>query len=47
MNEILNKFLLAEGKFMPEMRFKQRGFVCSACEPFPKSKGRIQIFKET
>ena len=26
MNEILNKFLLAEDKFMPEMHLKQPGF---------------------
>ena len=26
MNEILNRFLLAANKFMPEMRLKQLGF---------------------
>ena len=34
MNEIVNKFLLAGDKFMPEMRLKQLGFTYSACGPF-------------
>ena len=38
MNEILNKFLLAADKFMPEMNLKQPGFTCSACRPFTKNK---------
>ena len=29
------------------MHLKQTGFTYSACEPFTKSKGRIQKFKET
>ena len=32
---------------MPEMRLKQPGSTYSACEPFNKSKERIQIFKKT
>ena len=47
MNEIVNKFLLAGDKFMPEMRLKQPGFTYSACELFTKNKERIQKFKET
>ena len=47
MNEIVNKFLLAGDKFMPEMRLKQSGFPYSACGPFTKNKERIQKFKET
>ena len=47
MNEIVNKFLLAGDKFMPEMHLKQPGFTYSACGPFTKNKERIQIFKET
>ena len=47
MNEIVNKFLLAGDKFMPEMHLKQPGFTCSACGPFTKNKERIQKFKET
>ena len=33
-NEILNKFLLAGDKFMPQMHLKQPGFMYSACGPF-------------
>ena len=47
MNEIINKFLLAVDKFMPEMHLKQPGFTYSACGPFTKYKERIQKFKET
>ena len=47
MNEIINKFLLAGDKFMPEMNLKQTGFTYSACGPFTKNKERIQKFKET
>ena len=43
MNEIVNKFLLAGDKFMPEMHLKQTGFTC---EPFTKNKERIQTFKD-
>ena len=38
MNEIINKFLLAGDKFMPEMHLKQSGFNYSACRPFTKKK---------
>ena len=47
MNEIVNKFLLAVDKFMPEMHLKQPEFSYSACGPFTKNKERIQKFKET
>ena len=47
MNEIVNKFLLAGDKFMPEMHLKQPGFTYSACRPLTKHKERIQTFKET
>ena len=47
MNEIVNKFLLASDKFMPEMHLEQPGFTYSACGPFTKNKERIQKFKET
>ena len=47
MNEIVNKFLLAGDKFMPEMHLRQPQFVYSACGPFTKNKERIQKFKET
>ena len=47
MNEIVNKFLLAGDKFMPEMHLRQPRFPYSACGPFTKNKERIQKFKET
>ena len=47
MNEIINKFLLAGNKFMPEMHSKQPRFTYSACEVFTKNKERIQKFTET
>ena len=42
MNEIVNKFLLADDKFMLEMHLKQPGFTYSACGPFTKNKERIE-----
>ena len=47
MNAIVNKFLLAGDKFIPEMHLRQPGFTYSACGPFTKNKERIQKFKET
>ena len=47
MNGIVNKFLLAADKFMPEMHLKQPGFTYSACGPFTRKKERIKKFKET
>ena len=37
-NEIVNKFLLADHKFMPEMHLKQPGFTYSDCGPFTNLK---------
>ena len=34
MNDIVNKFLLAADRFMPEMHLKQPQFTYSACGPF-------------
>ena len=45
MNGIINKFLLAGDKFMPEMHLRQLGFTYSACGPFTKNKQSIQEFK--
>ena len=42
MNEIINKFLLAEDRFMPEMHLRQPGFTYSACRPFKQNKERTQ-----
>ena len=47
MNNIINKFLLAGDKFLPEMHLRQPQFTYSACGPFTKHKQRIQKFKET
>ena len=46
MNEIVNTFLLAGDKCMPEMHLKQPGFTYSACGPFTKNKERIQSLKK-
>ena len=47
MNEIVNKFLLAGDKFMPEMHLREPGFTYSACGSFTKNKERMKKFKET
>ena len=45
MNKIVNKFLLAQDKFMPEMHLKQPGFTYSSCGPFTKNK-EFKILKK-
>ena len=47
MDDIINKFLLAGDKFMPDMHLKQPGFTYSASGSCTKNKERIQKFKET
>ena len=47
MNTVINKFLLAGDKFMPEIHLRQPQFTYSACGPFTKHEQRIQKFKET
>ena len=47
MNAIVNKFLLAWDKLMPEMYLRQPQFIYSACGPFSKNKERKQKFNET
>ena len=47
MNQIVNKFLLAGDKFMPELHLKQPGFTYSTCGPFTKTQERIKKYKET
>ena len=42
MNEIVNKFLLAGDKFIPEMHLRQSGSTYSACGPSTKTKERIK-----
>ena len=38
MNNVINKFLLACDKFMPEMHLRQPQFLYSACVPFTRHK---------
>ena len=47
MNNVINKFLLAGDKFMPEMHLRQPQFVYSACRPFTIHKERIKKFRQT
>ena len=47
MNNIINKFLLAGDKCMPEMHLRQPRFVYSACGPFTRHKEKIKKFKQT
>ena len=47
MNNVINKFLLAGDKFMPEMHLRQPQFVYSAFGPFTRHKERIKTFKQT
>ena len=47
MEQIINTFLLAGDKCMPEMHLKQPEFTYSACGPFTKHKERIKKFNET
>ena len=42
MNKIINKFLLTDDTFMPELHLKQPGFTYSASGPFHKFRERIQ-----
>ena len=46
-NEILNRFLLVEDKFLPEMHLKQYSFIYSAGGPFTKNSERIGKFMQT
>ena len=47
MNEIVNEFLLAGDKFIPEIHLRQPGFTYRACGPFTKNEERIQKLKKT
>ena len=47
MNKIINKFLLAGDKFMPEMHLRRPQFVYSACSPFTRHNEKIKEFKRT
>ena len=45
-NGIINKFLLAGDKLMPEIYLRQPGFIYSSCGPFTKNKERIKKLKK-
>ena len=47
MSNVINTFLFAGDKFMPEMHLRQPRFVYSACGPFTRHKERIKEFKRT
>ena len=47
MNNVINKCLLADDKFMPEMHLRQSRFAYSACGPFTRHKERMKEFKRT
>ena len=46
MNKIINTFVLAGEKFMPQMHLKQPGFTYSAYGPFTKNKEETKKLKE-
>ena len=46
MNEIINKFLLAEEKFLSDMHLKQLEFTYSACDSFTKNNKRTKKIKK-
>ena len=46
MNEIVNKFLLAGDRFMPEMHLRNPRLTYSSCGPFTKNEERIQKHKK-
>ena len=46
MNEIVNTFLIAGDKFVPEMHLKQLGFTYSTCGPFTKKKNKFKNLKK-
>ena len=47
MNKMVNNFLLAGDKFMPELHLRQPEFIYSVCGPLTKHRERIKKFGET
>ena len=47
MNNVINKFLSAGDKFMPEMHLRQPRFIYSTCGPYTRHKEIIKEFKRT
>ena len=46
MNEIVNKFLLARDKFLPEMHLKQPGFTYSVADHLLKTRKKFKSLKK-
>ena len=46
MNEILNKCLLIDDKFMPKFYLQKPGFVCNVAGPFTKISEIFKRFEE-
>ena len=46
MNKTVNKFLLADNKFMPEIQLKQPEFTYSACGIFIKTNKQFRNLKK-
>ena len=46
MNNIINKFLLAGDKFIPEMHLRQPQFTYNACGPFTKLNKEFKSLKK-
>ena len=44
MNEIINKFLLASDKFLPEMHLRQPGFTYALVGHLQKIKKELKVF---
>ena len=41
--KLVNQFLLAGEKFMPEMHLSQSEFTYSACRPFTKKRNNAKV----
>ena len=46
-NNMINKFLLADDTFMPEINLKQSRFTFIDCGPFTRNTENIEKIKET
>ena len=45
MNEIVNNFLLARDRFMPELHFRHSGLFYNVCGPFTRTKKEFKNSK--
>ena len=47
MNQVVNKFLIVDDKFMSDLHLKQPRFIYSACDLFTRNKERTeQLFRQ-